>query len=43
MSKLDSLLEEIIEFQDAYNEEHFNGLMEKKQKEQVDKENASGK
>ena len=40
MSELDAIMEEIIELEDSYTEEHINGSMEKMRKEQ-DKENAN--
>lgn len=41
MSDLDAIMEEIIELEDLYSEEHINGSMEKMRKEQEDKENAN--
>ena len=41
MSELDAIMEEIIELEDSYTEEHINGSMEKMRKEQEDKENAN--
>ena len=41
MSVLDSIMEEIIELEDSYPDEHINGSMEKMRKEQEDKENAN--
>ena len=42
MSELDAIMEEIIELEDSYTEEHINGSMEKMRKKQEDKENANG-
>ena len=41
MSELDTLLEEILELEESYTDEHFNETVEKKRKEQIDKENAN--